>query len=222
VGARDGLTAIDATARGFDALWRLRDVKGRIESLARSPKHCSVISFEEGVLDAWGRAGEPWRRWERWTFDLPGIVLRRRVDVSPPGGDVERLLIGVSPEGSTAELTIEPPGGGAGGHRIQSAQINGRPVAVADPLVTAPARLSGSITLTDRWAAGTSLLAYGICVRLMDVPSRSVRARINLGGARRVCLRLTERFLTVSDDRGRLLAVDLERGLLLRNSRIRC
>ena len=57
-------------------------------------------------------------------------------------------------------------------------------------------------------------------VRLFDEESLTVRALITLGGATRACLSLGAETLTVGDDRGRVLVIELEHGSVIRSLRI--
>jgi len=57
-------------------------------------------------------------------------------------------------------------------------------------------------------------------VRVFDIQSRDGRAQLFLSGATQLSTRLTETTLTVTDNLGRVIVIDLRRNCLLRNFRI--
>ena len=60
----------------------------------------------------------------------------------------------------------------------------------------------------------------GLRVAALDRAQAKARWRATLDGATTAALRLTDGHLTVCDDRGRLLAVELEHGGLTRDLRV--
>ena len=59
-----------------------------------------------------------------------------------------------------------------------------------------------------------------IRVRVFDLQSKDGAAQLFLAGATQLSTRLTESTLTVADNLGRVIAIDLRRNCLLRNFRI--
>ena len=57
-------------------------------------------------------------------------------------------------------------------------------------------------------------------VRVMDLQSKDVTVQLSLASANQVSTRLTENTLTVADNLGRVIVVDLRRNCSIRNFRI--
>ena len=75
--------------------------------------------------------------------------------------------------------------------------------------------------LTPYWALIVGIGASGITCRLLDRAHWKVRALLTLGGASKLSARFHAQSLTLADDRGRLIAIDLATGEILRSLRVR-
>lgn len=60
----------------------------------------------------------------------------------------------------------------------------------------------------------------GVTVRVIDLQTEDVTAQLFLARATQVSTRLTANTLTIADNLGRVIAVDLRRNCAIRNSRI--
>jgi hypothetical protein len=74
--------------------------------------------------------------------------------------------------------------------------------------------------LTEAWVAAPFRFAQGVCVRLYDRAQGKHRAILTLYGATLLTVRLSDTHLTLADNRGRLLVLDLNTGKLTRNLRV--
>ena len=215
--ATTDLLAIDATAVRFESLNRIPDVcspaNAAATRLARSSSNLFLHVVDVGA--------------QVWRFDLPSLTLRRREDV-PARADRARLCdrqVGISAEGMVAELN-RPVSAKAGESGTPSASaaapislrlISGN--GVASVTVGGAADEPGEPTLTRDWVA-TWLRAPDSCrVLVLDTKHARIRAEIQLARAQHVALRLGPEFLTVGDDMGRLLLLDLAQGRLIRDHR---
>jgi hypothetical protein len=191
----DGLVAVEAAAGGFDGSWGVSRLPQNVLAIARSPTRCS-LAFGEGH--------------EVWTYELPSLTLRRRDAVPPAPGHRRSRHVTVSADGTLAEAL------GGSGHRIA---IH----AHAASRTEIPLRGSGKPAepaAAGDWAA---LPVHGpgeILVHLVHLPSAAVLAEIALDRAARVTLRLTPQSLTLADDRGRVMVLDLENGQVRRDFRV--
>jgi hypothetical protein len=129
---------------------------------------------------------------EIWTYELPSLTLRGREHVAARGPLASRCL-GISPEGTL----LEPP--------AALLPAGSKPV---------PPRAAGD------WIAYPVHSKAGIVIHLLHRPSGGVRAEVVLERSTRVTLHLTPQTLTLADDRGRVLVLDLEYGQMRRDLRL--
>jgi hypothetical protein len=59
-----------------------------------------------------------------------------------------------------------------------------------------------------------------ITVRVINLQSKDITAQMSLVGANQVSTRLTENTLTVADNLGRVVVIDLRRNCTIRNFRV--
>ncbi|HYX25684.1 MAG TPA: hypothetical protein VFC23_16145 [Thermoanaerobaculia bacterium] len=129
---------------------------------------------------------------EVWTYELPSLTLRHRETV-PPGRPLRSRPLGLSPEG----LLVEPAA-----DLLPAGSRPGQPAAAGD------------------WIAFPVHAKAGLVIHLRHRPSGSVRAEVVLERATRVTLHLAPQALTLADDRGRVLVLDLEYGQVRRDLRL--
>jgi hypothetical protein len=215
--ATTDLLAIDATAARFESLNRIPDVcsLANVSStrLARSSKNLFLHVVDVGA--------------QVWRFDLPSLTLRSREDL--PAGTARAPLcgrqVGISAQGVVAELN-RPVSAQAGASETPSASATA-PISLR--LISGSAVKSvpvgeatddpGEPILSREWVA-TWLRAADVCrVLVLDTKFARIRAEIQLARAQRVALRLGPEFLTIGDDMGRLLLLDLANGRLIRDHR---
>jgi hypothetical protein len=192
----DGLIAVDAVAAGFDGPWGVSRLPGRALAVARSATHCSLAFAGEGH--------------EVWTYELPSLTLRRRESVVPAFGHRRAHPVAVSPEGTLAEAF------GGSGRRIALHVHGASGCELPFPGTGKPAEPA----VAGDWAALPVLTSETILVHLVHLPSAAVRAEIALDRATRVTLRLAPQSLSLADDRGRALVLDLENGQVRRDFRL--
>jgi hypothetical protein len=129
---------------------------------------------------------------EIWTYELPSLTLRGREAV-PARGPLASRCLGISPEG----VLLETPAG----------------------LLPAGTKPSPPSAAGD-WIAYPIHTKTGIVIHLFHRPSGGVRAEVVLERSTRVTLHLTPQTLTLADDRGRVLVLDLEYGQVRRDLRL--
>lgn len=198
VAGPDGLLAAETAGKRLDGAWGVSRLPGSALAISRSLSHCSLLL-----------AGDPS---ELWTYELPSLTLRRRDAVAIPPGIRRTHRIAVSPEGTV----VEPSPAGASGRRI-SLRVHGGP-AVEIPL--SGAGKPGEPAVAGDWAALPVHTADALLVYLVHLPSAAVRAEVALGRSTRAALRLTSQYLTLADDRGRVMVLDLENGQVRRDFRL--
>jgi hypothetical protein len=240
MGAQEACLAIDAgavAARGqWIASWRNHEPPGRLLAIARSASHCSFVVRRSGSDVSWESPIRPKDLRERWACTLPGPVLRHRTEMPEPREDQERVGTAVSPTGTVLDLERADPGsgfppmgqltlwrGGPGSYVLTRAPLTRRSAQLWEGVPShLPVLLPAlSPAVSEEWAAGLFPQAGGVLCRLVDLAALKTRAIFELEGATTASARLTDEHLTLTDDLGRLLVLDLRHGRLLRNTRIR-
>jgi hypothetical protein len=203
VAAGDGLVAIDVTSDRFDGPWGVPDLGRRVRTIVRSAARCSLITAD----------ADP----EVWTYELPSLFLRSRLDSSPEEEAApESRRLGTTAEGLLAEHWLTPADTAAETHL--QILLHGR--------FTLPLRLPGTGWTAGPPAVTTDWLAVPVhnpeetCVYLIHNPTARLRAEIHLARTTRLALRLTPGYLTLAGDRGRVQVLDLEYGQMRRDQRL--
>jgi hypothetical protein len=192
----DGLLAVEASARRLAASWGVSRLPGSVLAIARSTTRCSLSFAGEGH--------------EVWTYELPSLTLRSRDSVPPPPDHRRSPAVALSPEGGLAEACGGP------GRRIalHVPSLAGREIPLAG------AGKPGEPAIAGDWAALPVQAPDGIVVHVVHLPSAAVLAEVALARATRAALRLSATALTLADDRGRVVVLDLENGQVRRDFRL--
>jgi hypothetical protein len=196
--APDGLIAIDVTARAFGGPWGAPSLGRKVLALSRSAARCSLITGGE----------EP----EVWTYELPALQLRSRTEVPMParGRVGGTRLLAVAPDGAVAEQWISAA--------MLQLKLHGSP-----PLqIPLPGEdwEPGELAVSGDWLVSSAAGPGSARVYLVHRGTGRVKAEVVLGRARRVSLHLHGQILTLTDDRGRILVLDLEYGQIRRDLRL--
>jgi hypothetical protein len=204
----DEVFALDALAPAFKALWRVSRVGGPVGAIARQALQCHFVV-----------GGPPW---ERWTLELPALVLRRRSPLEVPerAAGSPAWSVGQSPDGETGLLQgLADTGEGLRSGQVRAVVHQGSTLK-HDLLLTARYGLPRTPTLSGEWLAAPLVGAGGLDVLLLNLKAGSLAARFRLSGTREAAVRLGGMLLTLADDRGRLLVFDLAQKNLLRDLRL--
>jgi hypothetical protein len=191
---------LEAFASGFDgSLWFVAERGGltAVETTAdgfdgawATPLPGHVLTIARSATHASLLVAS--REPEIWTYELPSLTLRGREAV-PARGPFSSRCLGISPEGQL----LEPPA----------------------VLLPAGSKPHPPIAAGD-WIAFPVHSKSGIVVHLLHRPSGGVKAEVVLERATRATLHLTPQILTLADDRGRVLVLDLEYGQVRRDLRL--
>jgi hypothetical protein len=215
--ATTDLLAVDATARGFESLKQIPDVSP--SSLAA----CTRLARSSSRLFMYVVEPVP----QVWAFALPSLTLRSREDVAVRRGgatprvrhlalSTEGVLVEqdwpLSPAADTDRTLPRSPAAG-----VELRLISARGVATAP--VGRDEEEPGQPVVTSDWVA-TWVRGPDYCrILLLDTKDLRIRAELHLERAQRVTLRLGTAFLTIGDDAGRVLLLDLADGRLVRDRR---
>ena len=77
-----------------------------------------------------------------------------------------------------------------------------------------------AIVVSEGFVAAVTRAAEGIVLHLVDGSTFLCRTKVTLAGAQRATARLFGDTLSLGDDRGRLVAIDLAHGGILRSQRV--
>jgi hypothetical protein len=219
--------AIDALADNYKALWRTPDIPGRVMRISRDTISCSFLVDCSETTDFWGAAPTGAQDiWQRWILGLPSLALRGRAEIPQSSTGYLDLRRTVSPSGLIGDLRLELPpendplgdswtrlslyeGGGIPQHGKRL--FFGASGSSHEPLDVA---MSGS------WIVASTHSDNGVCCRIVDTKALIVRLELHLNGAQSVTTRVGADYVTIGDDRGRLIVIDLLRGNLVRNLRV--
>lgn len=191
------LLVAEVSAPSLDGSWGLSHLPGRVLTIARSAARCSILFAGEEA--------------EIWSYELPSLTLRRR-EIAPPGFGARRPPPpALCPEGAVATPLPGAPG------RNPSVRVFEE--VFAEIPLTGPGRTAETAIFGD-WIAQTVHEPDAGVVYLIHRPTSAVLGELALGRAGRISLRLTAQSLTIADDRGRVLVLDLEYGQVRRDLRL--
>lgn len=218
VGAKGDFYAIDAHSKAFDALWRVPDAGFKVLSVARFESSCSFLTASSDGADL-----------EQWIYRLPLLTLRRRT--SPPQV-VDNLICmkrcdAFSPDGVYVDQSSYWLVDDNDADSTKLTQLPSLSLRVFEP-TRGPFEMSigdescEPLTpeILGRWVVSPVRAKDVVKVRVLDLESKEITAELFLAGADQVSTRLIENTLTVADDLGRVIAVDLRRNCSIRNFRI--
>lgn len=218
LGAKGDFYAIDTHVKSFEAFWRVPDADSEVLNVARSESSCSFLTVSHETSEL-----------RQWVYILPVLTLRNRtsVPVQPENGICMNRKTAFSPEGIYADQSLYGEAGStASGElnlkvfpnlslRVFAREEKKLELAIGDDLcVPLAPEIFGTKIVSP------VLAKDGVAVRLFDLQSKDGAAQLILRGANQVSTRLTENTLTVGDNLGRVIVVDLRRNCSIRNLRI--
>ncbi len=217
LGAKGDFYAIDAQSKSFEALWRVPDAGIRVLSAARSESSCSFLTASTDGSDL-----------EQWIYRLPLLILRRRSSPPKLPDNVVRVNYcnAFSPDGIYVDQSLYCV--------VDSSQQESK----ITPLPTLKLRVfEGELEKLDfsignelcgpllpevlgQWIVSPVLADDVLRVSVVNLQSKDLTAQLFLTGANQVSTRLAENTLTVADNLGRVIVIDLRRNCSRRNFRI--
>jgi hypothetical protein len=216
LGAKGDFYAIDANAKSFDALWRVPDAGAKVVDVSRSAANCGFLTITSD-----------WSEVEQWLYRLPLLSLRSRNSPHKPPGNIVRMYHcdAFSPEGVYADQSI---------YGVLEATESQAMTPLASLVLRVFKHERGlfELEIGDESSRPfvpeilgervvSSVLAKDVIkIHVIDLKSQSVTAQLFLAGANRVSTRLAENTLTIADDLGRVIVIDLRRNCQIRNFRI--
>ncbi len=211
----DTIYAVDATATRWTHLWKVDERGAIVHAIARDARWLSTLIAGQGQCEV-------------WTYELPSITLRRRqpVDWDKDGRPIDGMAA-VVPAGRLVGWQNEPPAG-------QDDEDPAVRVIVTDTEghwkslpVTAP-EAPKNIAVSNGWMALPvnelpimhAPSRQWRVIHLLDAGNRAVRMRIAIHGAGPAGVRIQGDRMIVFDGSGRVIAISLSSGAVLREHRL--
>lgn len=193
VAREDEVLALDCRSPGApEALWRIPDLPGGVSAIDWSPDACHFVV--QGELT------------QCWRLAIPELTLRGRDDLVPEWSTGPPRVLALGPDGRVAcALPREPLDDSfrvVVMRRGEAVVEHVVPPAERTPLAW-PMLAGSDLFMAQPGSAG---------MRIVLSNRQGFRVWGHLGGAGRVSLRAAGHWLTVGDDRGRLLGFDLRDG----------
>ena len=199
VAGPEGFVAVEASSPRFDGPWGLSNLPGPILSIARSATNASLLVAAREELEV-------------WTYELPSLTLRIRETVPQAGQGFAWRAI--SPRGLLAQLWLETPEEGEEGEarlRLHDSSLSFEAAGIRDV---------GDLRIAGEWIALPFYEPAGLRLHLVHRPTGAVAGTVTLGRTTQAAVRLTNETLTLADELGRVLVLDLDHGQVLRNLRL--
>ncbi|HJT30215.1 MAG TPA: hypothetical protein VJ784_22565, partial [Pyrinomonadaceae bacterium] len=211
LGAKGDFYAIDAQSKSFEALWRVPEVGSRVFSVARSESSCSFLTGNWSII-------------EQWIYQLPLLTLRRRTS-SPLPDNVNSInfCMAFSPTGVYVDQSL---------YCVLNSESKMMPLPSLKLRVFEGDLEKLDLSIGNEFSTplqpevlGKRVVSPVVAddvtqVRVIDLQSKEVAAQLFLAGANQVSTRMAENTLTVADNLGRVIAIDLRRNCSIRNFRI--
>lgn len=211
----DGLLIVDATADSCKVLWRLSDIRDNVVDIASNQNSCSFIRCELCDRDAFGRPVKPKVTFEGYTCDSSDLQLRSKLKLQVGDDGIKRcnaagkFFVAKFYDDSAGDLrqiliycdNIE----------LQAMFVSAAPECKTSDL---------GLVASANWLASSVPVVGGIDWIIRSISHTWRGLTIHLKDARRSSVRIDEDIVTICDDLGRLVVVELEFGSLLRNIRV--
>ena len=218
IGAKGDFYAIDANAAKFEALWRVPEAGESVIGVARSASSCSFLTTSAGEV-------------EQWIYRLPLLTLRSRTKSVAPPSNVLRVNVraALSAAGVYVDQSLYCPLGETEGAGPDLALLQPLPVLLRvyengigkDGCKIGDANTQpGQPEIFGKHVVSPVYEDAGARVRVIDLAQSHVKAELLLAKAKDVSTKLTDTDLTIADDCGRLIVIDLVRNCLVRNLRV--
>ncbi len=193
------VTAIDPIAADFSALWRIRDVGGPVKAFRWHPE---VLMFV--VLLPAG--------FELWQFELPRLVLRRRVKVELTVDGPDWAALAVDRTGHVLLPGVQLDADGNPQRTLRSFRDAWERRRIEEPAGAGGAETFARPVHEGEMVAVPVRTQQGFEVGILTHDSLVVRAVVELPGAAEVGLRRGQDVIALGDDLGRIQVIDLRTG----------
>ncbi len=209
IGSKGDFYAIDANAEKFEALWRVPEAGERVVGVSRSASWCNFVTVGTGQV-------------EQWVYRLPLLTLRSRASSFTPPANVTCVALrsALSAEGVYVDQslycyleTLTPLS-------VLQLRVFDNEVLKHEFPVGNINSMPGQPEVFRNYVASPVYREDDAHVRVIDLNGGRITADLSLAKAKQVSTTFTETALTIADDCGRLIVIDLSRNYLVRNLRV--
>lgn len=209
VASQGDFYAIDATAKRFDALWRVPEIGAPTIGVARSAASVEFLTAQGDDR-------------EIWSYTLPALRLKPKtfIPAAPTAQFEAKIAAGVNGAG----LYVDAPCWSVRGHEAiafkRGIRIFEHGKETGGFVVGESHWLPGQFACSESWVAVPFLDGPGTNVLVVDFSRLMVSARIVLRGARSAAVKFSKNGLVIGDDCGRVLVFDVKYGRITRRVRV--
>lgn len=200
----DEIYAIDTNAKDFKAVWRVSEIGGEIREIARSKTKLMLLIFNQ-------------KGFEKWWYDLPQFILRSRNDQTWFQMENENQIL--NKVSSFIAYTVVQIGEAVENTVKFSARVYDYNTKVAVIPFAETTKYIVPPKMIERIFVLSSRAADDVSVNLYEVPSKHL-AEIRIKNTENCYYRLDEKYLTVTDNCGRVIVFDHKEKLLRKNLRV--
>jgi hypothetical protein len=203
IAEKDDVYAIDTSRKNFEAVWRVSEIGGRIGEINRSKTKLMLLIFNDKGI-------------EKWWYDLPQFVLRSRNEMKlmQLENENQRLQSVSSFVAYTAvqiEETVEDT-------RFYSVKVYDYDTQIAKFNLSDEAKMLGRPQIIENKYVISQTTENETIITLYETPKTEI-AKVILSKNSRCAVRLDEKYLTITDEFGRVIIFDHKDKILRKNLR---
>lgn len=200
---KDEVYAIDTNAKDFEAVWRVAEIGGQVYEIECSKSKLMVLIFNE-------------KGFEKWWYDLPQLILRSRNEqkwIAMENENQSIHSVGSSLAYSIVQIveSVEDQNK----FRVKIFDYNTK---MTEFDLSNKTLDVGKPQVFEKTFALSSVTENGVIVSLYEVPKNQI-AEFKLPHSKNCSVQIDEKFLTITDEFGRVIIFDHKKKLLRRNLR---
>ena len=203
ISEKDNLYAIDTTGKTFEAVWRVSEIGGQIGEINRSKTKLMLLVFNDKGI-------------EKWWYDLPNFTLRSRNETKWTAMENEnQSLHSVSSFAAYSVVQIVEIIEDTENFSIKIFDYDAKIAKFDFPNKTFG---TGKPQIIENKYVISQITENGVIIDLYETPSNQLAKFIMSKNT--VCsARLDEKFLTITDEFGRVIVFDHQEKILRKNLR---
>lgn len=203
IAEKDEIYAIDVNAKNFEAVWRVSEMGGQVCEIARSKNRLMILTANE-------------KGFEKWWYELPSLTLRSRNQTK--WLEMENENQAVHSVGSFVAYSVVQIAEITEDDRKYETRIYDYDTLLKKIDFSPETLVVGKPQIIEKTFALSSITENGAIISLYEIPIRKI-ADFTLLKSKDFSIRLDEKFITVTDEFGRVIIFDHQEEVLRRNLR---